>query len=148
MKRLAILILIFSALGLLVGAYGFTVNAQADFVVIVNDTSAIDALSKSQISNLFLMKSTSWNDGSRVRPVDQVSGATVRDSFSEAVHGKSVSAIKSFWQKKIFSGAGTPPPEKRSDIEVIEYVKANPGAIGYVSASVSVEGVKVIEVYN
>jgi ABC-type phosphate transport system substrate-binding protein len=148
MKKIVNLILIFSALGFLVSTCTYPVQAQGDYVVIVNKSTAVDSLTKSQISNFFLKKTTSWSDGSKVRPVDQVSGASVRDGFSEAIHGKSVSAIKSFWQKKIFSGAGTPPPEKSSDIEVIEYVKANPGAIGYVSASVSIDDVKAIQVID
>jgi len=46
----------------------------------------------------------------------------------------------------VFAGSGTPPIEKKSDLEVIEYVKKNSGAIGYVSKSTNTTGVKEITV--
>ena len=49
-----------------------------------------------------------------------------------------MSAVANYWQRQIFSGRGTPPPIKESDAEVIAFVAANPGAIGYVSADAEV----------
>ena len=56
---------------------------------------------------------------------------------------KKVSSIKAFWQKKIFSGRGIPPPEKTSEKEILKYVHDNPGAIGYVSLNTSMENYNV-----
>jgi hypothetical protein len=44
-----------------------------------------------------------------------------------------VSAVESYWQQAIFSGRSVPPLEKASDAEVLAFVRANPGAVGYVS---------------
>jgi hypothetical protein len=63
-----------------------------------------------------------------------------------SVLGRSVGAVETFWQQQIFSGKEVPPPVKASDDDVIAFVKANAGAIGYVSASTSTAGVKVIDV--
>jgi ABC-type phosphate transport system substrate-binding protein len=38
--------------------------------------------------------------------------------------------------------------EKKTDEAVVEYVKNNAGAIGYVSSSANTSGVKVIKVVN
>ncbi len=55
--------------------------------------------------------------------------------------------MESFWQQQIFSGKDVPPEKKKSDAEVIEFVSANPGAIGYVSVSASLgDGVKAVSV--
>jgi ABC-type phosphate transport system substrate-binding protein len=48
-----------------------------------------------------------------------------------------------YWQQMIVSGRGV-PPAKTSDQDVLAYVKANPGAIGYVGADAPTEEVKVI----
>lgn len=67
----------------------------------------------------------------------------------ESVHGKSVPSIKAYWQKMIFSGKATPPPELDSDSRILEYVRNNSDAIGYVSAGANLgSGVKVLRVTN
>ena len=68
------------------------------------------------------------------------------ESFAQTVHGRSGSAVKSYWQKRLFSGRGVPPPEMGSNAEVVAYVERNPGAIGYVRAGQALRGVKRIDV--
>ena len=62
------------------------------------------------------------------------------------MHGKKTTAVRSYWLQVIFSGRGVPPPEKPSDKDVIAYVKAHPGAIGYVAATTATDDVKVLKV--
>ena len=125
------------------GAY-----AQNGIKVIVNVDNNVTTISSDQVSRYFLKKSKKWDSGQKVKPVDLNRKNDTRESFTSNVHGKSISAIKAFWQKKIFTGKGVPPVEKKSDKDVIAYVRANPGAIGYVSASTNVSGVKVINLIN
>jgi len=118
------------------------------FQVIVNDANPISSLSAESVSRLFLKKATTWDDaswenGGKVLPVDRRSDSTVREQFTKEVHRRSVAAVKSYWQQMIFSGRDVPPPEKGSAGEVIEFVKSNPGAIGYIESSVGLPtGVK------
>jgi ABC-type phosphate transport system substrate-binding protein len=79
-------------------------------------------------------------------PVYQVKAAAPRIVFDKTVLGKSVAAVETYWQQQIFSGKDVPPPAKGSDDDVIAFVKATPGGIGYVSAGAAVAGVKVIGV--
>ncbi len=126
---------------------GFTHAQDAiNFKVIVNTSNAVATMSKAQTSKLFLKKKTKWENGSKVVPVDLAESSPVRVEFSKAIHGKSVSSIKSYWQKLIFSGRAVPPPIKASDPEVVNFVKANRGAIGYVSADASIADVKVLKI--
>lgn len=119
----------------------------ADFVVIVNSANAASFLREQEVSEMFLKKSPRWTDGVRVAPVDLDEGSSTRESFSQAVHRKSTAAIKAYWQKMIFSGREVPPPEKGSAAEVVSFVKANRGAIGYVSAGTAFgPGVKILSV--
>jgi ABC-type phosphate transport system substrate-binding protein len=118
------------------------------YKVIVNKDSSISSLTKDQISKLFLKKVTRFIDGTSALPVDLVSDSSVRQAFSEDIHGQSVASVRKYWQKQIFSGRGVPPAEKTNDQEVIAYIEANPGAIGYVSASVQTGNVKIISVID
>jgi hypothetical protein len=70
----------------------------------------------------------------------------VREAFSQAVHGRSAAAVRSYWLKILFSGRGVPPPERRSDREVLAYVQERPGAVGYVSETAPTDGARVLTV--
>ena len=88
-----------------------------------------------------------WINGTTAMPVDQAASSDIREAFSLEVHGRDVGAIKSYWQRQIFSGRGVPPPELASDREVLDFVRANQGAVGYVSTSAKTgDGVKVLAV--
>jgi ABC-type phosphate transport system substrate-binding protein len=114
------------------------------FKVIVNSSNPVSSLSKKEASDYFLKKKAKWPNGNPVIPVDLSSGSSVREAFSQHVHGKSTSAVRNFWQQAAFSGAGTAPSEKASDNDVIEFIKKTPGAIGYVSAGANTSNVKVL----
>jgi len=120
--------------------------AAEDFKIIVHEHNGQATLSRAEASDLFLKKRTHWNDGTAVLAVDQSVGTAVRASLSSQIHGKTVVAVKSYWQQQIFSGRDIPPVEKASDEQVLAFVRANPGAIGYVSQSASTAGVKVVVV--
>jgi len=116
------------------------------FIVVVNEGNPVPSLSRPEISDLFLKKSSEWPKLGRVLPVDQPEGSAVRESFNREIHRKSSTAIRAYWQQRVFSGRDVPPPEKDGDQEVLAYVRKNAGAIGYLSPKASTEGVKVLEV--
>jgi ABC-type phosphate transport system substrate-binding protein len=123
------------------------------FVVIVNASRGPTTLNKTQVSLYFLKKVSRWNpDGeARVEPVDLAESSPVRTAFSKMVHGRSTSAIKSYWEEQIFSGTDSPPIEEASEADAIAYVRAHPNAIGYVSgaaasAAVAAGGVRIVTV--
>jgi ABC-type phosphate transport system substrate-binding protein len=116
------------------------------FRVIVNPTNPVVSLSAKEASDLLMSKTNRWPDNTPVKPVDQSTTSPVRVAFTRDVHGKKIDAVVNYWQQVIFSGRGLPPPAKTSDQEVLAYVKANPGAIGYVSLEAPVAGVKVVPI--
>lgn len=123
-----------------------TTSAQT-IVVIVNAANPVSALSKDQLSDLFLKKVTRWTNGQPVVPVDQDRNAKIRDAFSRSVHQRSVAAITSYWQTQIFSGNNVPPATKAHDAEVLAFVRGNPNAIGYVNADTPLDAnVKAVTV--
>jgi len=124
-----------------------TIAAGQDFEVVINDANSTASITKAELSKYFLKQNNLWLNGIRVIPVDQAAGLDTRAAFSQAIHDRDVSAIKNFWQRQIFSGRAVPPAEKSSDDEVLEFVRANPGAVGYVSIDADLgSGVKVLKV--
>jgi len=131
---------------LVLAAVAIPATAQAqNFQVVVNATNPVAEMSKDDVSKVFLKKARKFPGGGEAVAVDQE--GDVRESFSKAVHGRSASAIESHWQQQIFAGKDVPPEKKSSDSDVLEYVRSNPGAIGYVAAGTALgSGVKAVSV--
>jgi hypothetical protein len=54
--------------------------------------------------------------------------------------------VKAYWQQRIFSGRDVPPPEFATDQEVVAYVLAHEGAVGYVSPGAELRGLQVVAI--
>lgn len=123
--------------------------AQNGYVVVVNTANPVSSVTADQLGRFFRKEWVRWENGTEVVPVDLAEGSAVRERFSQAVMGRSTSAMKAWWQRQIFSGRAVPPVEKASDSEVLATVRATPGAIGYVSAGTALgAGVKAVQVAN
>jgi ABC-type phosphate transport system substrate-binding protein len=129
-----------------VGAVSAVAVGEDSLKLVVNPSNPVSSVTRDQASRIFLKKSSTWDNGQRMMPVDLDESSPVRAKFSQIILGKDLAAVSSYWQRQIFSGGGTPPPTKGSDAEVLAYVRDNPGAVGYVSATADTTGVKVIQV--
>ncbi len=117
------------------------------FVVVVNPANSVSRLTAAEVSKIFMKRSDTWRNGQPVQPVDLKASSAVRARFSNLIHGKATGPIVRYWQQQIFSGQGMPPPEKSSEAEILDYVRRNRNAVGYVSTKVDLgEGVKVVRV--
>lgn len=120
-------------------------SAEEPFKVIAHRSLGIDALSRDDLSRIFLRKVTRWH-GAELKPVEPRVDSPLARAFGERVHGKSPAALRSYWNGMIFAGRDVPPVQKTSDEAVLQYVKEHPGAVGYVSPSADVSGVALVEV--
>jgi len=122
------------------------IAGEVEFRVIVDPENSTTSATRELIADAFLKTSTRWPDGEAIRPVDQRGDSVARKAFSESILKRSVVAVRSFWQQRIFSGRDVPPPELDSDDAVVRYVSEHRGAVGYVSASARTGGTKVVTV--
>ena len=129
------------ALALLAGAP--RAAAAQEFKLVAHASLAVDAIDATTAQKVFL-KQVNKVGGAAVTPVDQAPAAAVREAFSKKVVGRPVGAVQQYWQQKIYSGGDVPPATQASDKDVVDFVKATPGAIGYVSAATGTDGVKVL----
>ena len=116
---------------------------QADVVLIVNESVAIDSIKKKDAKKVFLGKSKKFSDGSKVVIVIQKKGDTHKE-FVKAVVGKSSSQYKTYWKKLVFTGKGKQPKTVKSDADVLAYVARTKGAMGYIAGGSSTDGAKVV----
>jgi hypothetical protein len=122
-------------------------ESHPGFRVVSHLDNATGPVERQFLADAFLKKATTWPDGQIILPIDLRYGTAVRHRFSEQVLRRSAAAIRSYWQQRIFTGRGVPPPELESDAAVLRYVQSHRGAVGYVSESAETSAVKVITVY-
>ena len=114
------------------------VPALAEVVVVVNPKAADGSMTKDQVAQYFLGKSTSMT------PVDQAESAPIRAEFYKKVTDKDASQVKSLWSKLVFTGKATMPKEVADSAAVKKAVAADPKAIGYIDKGAVDASVKVI----
>ncbi|UJX27604.1 MULTISPECIES: phosphate ABC transporter substrate-binding protein [unclassified Pseudoalteromonas] len=120
-------------------------TAFADVAVIVNPANG-NAIDEGTIKKIYLGKAKSFDDGTKVNPVNQ-DGNSVSDEFNDKVVGKSSSQLNAYWSKLVFTGKGTPPEKLANDQAVIDFISANGDAIGYIDASKVTDKVKVVATF-
>lgn len=113
--------------------------------VIANPAIKAASLSAEELKGVFLATKTSLSDGSHVEPVLEKSGAA-HQFFLKTYIGRTESALENYYRSLVFTGKGSMPKTFASDAEVVAYVAKTKGAIGYVSASANIAGVKTLEV--
>ena len=115
--------------------------AFADDIVVIGNPAAA-ALSKEQVSDLFLGKAQG------MKLFDQPSAAPIKATFYEKVSGHDLSQVKATWSRLIFTGKAQPPKEMPDAAAVKKAVAADPKAIGYIQKSEVDSTVKVVLALN
>jgi len=120
---------------------------HAEFTVIVNPNNPVTSIDRAMLRDAYLRKATDWDNGKTIRPVDLSPRFSARDRFTSSILRKTPSQLKSYWSQQIFSGKAVPPPEADSINDVISYVLANPGAIGYLPPGADPGHAKTVQVH-
>lgn len=124
--------------GLAAAALFLALPAMAEVVVVVNPKAAEASMTKDQVAQFFLGKSSAMS------PIDQPESAPVRAEFYKKVTDKDGSQVKALWSKLVFTGKATMPKEAADSAAVKKMVASDPKAIGYIEKSAVDASVKVI----
>ncbi len=115
----------------------------ADFIVIANPSVPAAKLTPDELSAIYLLRTSNWQDGMRIIPVNREVGSNARAVFSMRVFGQPQAALDAHWNRMHFKGM-TPPLVQESDQAMLAFVQKVSGAIGYISASTELKNVKVL----
>ena len=122
----------------------FVAPTFAESIVVVgHPTVSIKEISSADLKRLFLAKSDEVQ-GVKLKPVVQSTLQPIRIVFDEDALGKDPSKSKAYWSRLIFSAAGIPPRTFESTLEVLQWISANPDAIGYIESSAANKTVKIL----
>jgi len=115
--------------------------------IIANPSVKAEAISASEVKSVFLEERNSLRDGTHVEPVLS-RGGPAHEEFLRDYLGKNDDALQRYYGALVFTGKGLMPKVLHSDEEVVAYVARTRGAIGYVSSTATVDGVKTLAVYQ
>lgn len=124
---------------------GMAQSSLAGVIVIANEDVPVGSLSDSDLKNIYLGKKTFWNSDVKITLTVLKEGG-VHESFLKDYVGKTPEQFKNYWNKILFTGAGTPPTPFSSEADLVDYVKKTRGAIGYIDSQTSHQGVRVIDI--
>ncbi len=101
--------------------------------VIVSPSLASITLDRRMLRAVFTMRMREWPDGSPIRVFVLPDDDPLSDQFYRERLGMYSYVLRRAWDRMVFTGTGLAPTIVKSEREMIERVRATPGAIGFVS---------------
>lgn len=109
----------------------YPVCAQ-DVVLVTNKSVKISEIRSADLRAIYMGEKTRFADGSHVVPVT-LKGGPAHEVFLRNHLGQNPEEFRAQWRKAVFTGHGAMPKTFDSELTLLDYVAATPGAIGYVS---------------
>lgn len=97
----------------------------------------------SEIAAIYLLRVTTWPDGSHIVPVNREAGSRARQEFTDRVLQQDNLKLTTYWNEMHFMGK-LPPTVQESQEAVIAFIRNVPGSIGYITGSIAPPEVKVL----
>ncbi len=108
--------------------------AHADISIIVNSANPIRQMSVKQVSDLYLGRTRTFKGGEYALVFDLARSAPLRERFYGALTGMTPQQVNAYWSRLMFTGQVLPPQAMPDDRAVLDLVRRNASAIGYVPA--------------
>lgn len=127
---------------------GYARSAFAEVVVVVNKANPATTVTKNVLERYFLKKTTTWDTGIKIAPVDLPATDPVREEFSKTILGRTPREVESHWISQSLLGGKSAPEVVTNSALVKKHVAAEPGAIGYINISDLDDSVKRVVVVD
>jgi hypothetical protein len=111
----------------------FAPLARADFYIIVHASNPQRTMTQREVVDLFMGRSRAFVSGEFAIAFDLPRDSPGRAAFYQALTGMSAAQVTSYWSRLMFSGQSMPPQPLPDEATMIEIVKRNPNAIGWVT---------------
>lgn len=122
----------------------FPWHALADIVVIVNDANPVRSMTADEVAALYLARTRTFPSGEFALVFDQPRNSELRQRFFKNVANMAIGQVNTYWSRLMFSGQEIPPQALPNEQAVIDIVRRNPGAIGYISTAPKESGLHVV----
>ncbi len=116
---------------LLAGMILTTPNVWSDVAVVVSNHSVLGALGRSEIMDIYTGRLLTLPNNEIPMPMDLRGTQPLREAFYHALTGKPLAQINSYWAQLLFSGQATPPRILPDTHAMLQAVRQNASAIGF-----------------
>lgn len=107
---------------------GLTPSAHAAILIIAHSSAPVDSISRKEIKNIYLGSPSNTFD----TPLMLSTPNDVRQTFNAKVIGLSEARLQSYIAQMRFGGRALPLEEIDNIEDMLNYVRENPGSLGYV----------------
>lgn len=118
--------------------------ARADVYVVVNANNPVQAMTRKEALNLFMGRISAFTEVDLAMPLDLPRDHAVRDDFYHLLTGMTPPQVNSYWSRLMFAGRTQPPKVVVGEAALVEAVRRNPAAIGYLSQEPTDREVRVV----
>lgn len=129
-------------LGLLLTISTYTSAGEID--VVVNINNPVNTITKKELSMLFLARHFTFSTGARATILNITDKDPLKSEFYQKITGLPLKKIRNKWAAVVFSGQAEFPKEFETAQGVINSIRENKNAIGYLDAADVTNEVKVI----
>lgn len=117
--------------------------ARADYYVVVSDQNPTQKLSQKEALHIFMGRSRAFPAGGVVIAYE-IGDDTGRAGFYHALGGLSLAQVTSYWARLMFSGRNLPPRQVESQAELMEKIRIDPRAIGWLPQPPTQRGLRTV----
>ena len=129
---------------LLAAALATALPTFADIYVVVPGASSVKAMSQKEVQALYMGRTRAFPDGGFALPFDLPRDDPARAAFYRALTGMSVAEVNSYWARLMFSGQTMPPQPLPSEAAMLDVVRRNQSAIGYLPQAPADASLRVV----
>lgn len=119
-------------------------DTRADFFIVANASNPQRALTTKEALDLYTGRSRTFANGDFALVFDLPRDHPQRAAFYQALAGMSPAQLNSYWSRLMFSGQVMPPQALPDEGAMIDLVRRNPSALGWLSKEPNDKQIRVL----
>lgn len=118
--------------------------AQAEVFLVVGADSPVQSLTRKDAVNLYTGRTRQLAGGQMLQALDLPRDDALRGEMYRLLTGQSLAQVNSYWSRLTFTGQTRALPMVSSEAEVMEQLRRNPQALGYLSREPGSRSLRVV----
>lgn len=121
-------------------------TTTAEVVVVVSTQNPVQALSRSELADIYLGRRNRFPNDEPAVPIDHREGSPIHNEFYAEYLNQTPAQVKAHWSKLIFTGRGQPPRAVPDGDAMAETVAKSPHAIGYIDPDLVNDQLRIVQI--
>ncbi|WP_297792077.1 hypothetical protein [uncultured Marinobacter sp.] len=113
--------------------------------ILLNNDVSVATLDFTYLNQIFAMQVRKWPNGQAIQVYSLPNSNNLHREFVIERLRIQPHQLDRIWNRMLFTGTGKPPTVVSSEDDMLNMMRSNSGAIGYVSSDYPADGVKLLE---